>query len=359
MHLDEGTIHAWLDGELPPDESARVEAHAKECAECGALVAEARGFIAGASRIVSSLDVVRGNVIPATSPAATTSKQSLWRKLKLTPARAAIAATILVGVASMFSVQRSQFQTAAPQANKVSAAPAAALPAAAPVPARPTTDTVRPALTVKKPAARDAAVDAVKPALRADRLEAAAPAPPTTQAAPTAPAPSAPLADTRARLAEVVAPQTVAPLSAPPPRQMPAAKAAAGVAGAAAPVAAADNAPLRRMVPANAFASASQAEGCYQLTVDRTSAPPEVPDRFRLQRDSSSGANVVRIQTLSGDSVVSGATWTAPAGGSVVVSFMAKVGRVELTFATNRPTAALTFGGRTLDATIQRNSCER
>ena len=29
QHLDEGTIHAWIDGELPPDEASRVEAHVK------------------------------------------------------------------------------------------------------------------------------------------------------------------------------------------------------------------------------------------------------------------------------------------------------------------------------------------
>ena len=27
-HIDEGTIHAWLDGALPASEGARVEAHA-------------------------------------------------------------------------------------------------------------------------------------------------------------------------------------------------------------------------------------------------------------------------------------------------------------------------------------------
>ena len=63
-HLDEGTIHAWLDGALPPDESARVEAQATACTECAALVAEARGLVAASSRILSSLDAVPGGVIP-------------------------------------------------------------------------------------------------------------------------------------------------------------------------------------------------------------------------------------------------------------------------------------------------------
>ena len=63
-HLDEGTIHAWLDGALSPDESARVETQAGACAECAALVAEARGLVAASSRILSSLDTVPGGVIP-------------------------------------------------------------------------------------------------------------------------------------------------------------------------------------------------------------------------------------------------------------------------------------------------------
>ena len=63
-HLDEGTIHAWLDGALAPDESAQVEAHANSCTECAALVAEARGLIAASSRILSSLDAVPAGVLP-------------------------------------------------------------------------------------------------------------------------------------------------------------------------------------------------------------------------------------------------------------------------------------------------------
>ena len=63
-HLDEGTIHAWLDGALPPDESALVEGHVRSCAGCSALLAEARGLVAASSRILSSLDAVPGDVIP-------------------------------------------------------------------------------------------------------------------------------------------------------------------------------------------------------------------------------------------------------------------------------------------------------
>jgi len=68
QHLDEGTIHSWLDGALSADEAARVEAHLKECLECAAAVAEARGFIAASSRILTALDNAPRGVIPVAAP---------------------------------------------------------------------------------------------------------------------------------------------------------------------------------------------------------------------------------------------------------------------------------------------------
>lgn len=57
-HLDEGTIHAWLDGALSSDEAARAEAHVASCTVCAEAVAEARGLIAASSRILLALDNV-------------------------------------------------------------------------------------------------------------------------------------------------------------------------------------------------------------------------------------------------------------------------------------------------------------
>lgn len=65
QHLDEGTIHAWLDEALPPDETTRVATHVAECETCAQAVAEARGFIAASSRILSALDEVPAGVIPS------------------------------------------------------------------------------------------------------------------------------------------------------------------------------------------------------------------------------------------------------------------------------------------------------
>jgi len=68
QHLDEGTIHSWLDGALDSEEAARVAAHVGECPECAAAVAEARGFIAASSRILTALDNAPRGVIPAAAP---------------------------------------------------------------------------------------------------------------------------------------------------------------------------------------------------------------------------------------------------------------------------------------------------
>ena len=55
-HLDEGTIHGWLDGALGLDEARRVEEHVASCERCTATVAEARGLVAASSRILGALD---------------------------------------------------------------------------------------------------------------------------------------------------------------------------------------------------------------------------------------------------------------------------------------------------------------
>ena len=85
QHLDEGTIHSWLDGALNAEEAARVEAHVKECAQCQAAVAEARGFIAASSRILTALDNAPRGVIPGAAP-----------KRRLDPMVWRIAASVMV-----------------------------------------------------------------------------------------------------------------------------------------------------------------------------------------------------------------------------------------------------------------------
>jgi CarboxypepD_reg-like domain/Putative zinc-finger len=63
-HVDEGTVHAWLDGQLSEDAAAQVSMHIAACAACSAVVAEARGHIAAATRILNALDGVPARVVP-------------------------------------------------------------------------------------------------------------------------------------------------------------------------------------------------------------------------------------------------------------------------------------------------------
>ncbi|MBL0171229.1 MAG: carboxypeptidase-like regulatory domain-containing protein [Gemmatimonadaceae bacterium] len=73
-HVDEGTIHAWIDGAFNVPASATVEAHVSTCSVCQGQVAEARGFIAGASRVVRGLDAVPADVVSREDVARTASR---------------------------------------------------------------------------------------------------------------------------------------------------------------------------------------------------------------------------------------------------------------------------------------------
>src|SRR5579872_4764809 len=130
QHLDEGTIHAWLDGALAASERDAVAEHVAHCAECAAAVADARGMIAGASRILSALDAVPGGVLPRATQR--TPRRSAWRTLGFTPARAALAASLMVAVAGALAVR---YQRAAISGAPATVTPRAGAPAHAIAPA--------------------------------------------------------------------------------------------------------------------------------------------------------------------------------------------------------------------------------
>jgi len=134
QHLDEGTIHAWLDGALSPEEAARVEAHVKECPQCAAAVAEARGFIAGSSRILTALDNAPRGVIPAVAP-----------KKRVDPLVWRIAATVMIVAAGTLVVVRERGGDERPMsaANDGATPTLQQMPAAA-VPATIGTDAISP-----------------------------------------------------------------------------------------------------------------------------------------------------------------------------------------------------------------------
>ena len=51
-HVDDGALHAYLDGELSPVERERLEAHLADCAPCRARLDEERGLVERASQLL-------------------------------------------------------------------------------------------------------------------------------------------------------------------------------------------------------------------------------------------------------------------------------------------------------------------
>lgn len=56
-HLSEDSAYAWLDGALSDTNNALVEQHVQACAQCSAVVAEARGYIAASVHIMNAADL--------------------------------------------------------------------------------------------------------------------------------------------------------------------------------------------------------------------------------------------------------------------------------------------------------------
>ena len=164
QHLDEGTIHSWLDGALTPDEAARVEAHVAECAQCAAAVAEARGFIAASSRILTALDNAPRGVVPVAAPSKRVDPM-VWR----------IAATLMVVAGGTLVVVRNrgadeQLMSAKTDPVTFSSEPTAATKqaptATAPAPAS--------ANQASPQAGRSEALPIARPAVSAERANAGA-----------------------------------------------------------------------------------------------------------------------------------------------------------------------------------------
>ncbi|HTR79002.1 MAG TPA: zf-HC2 domain-containing protein [Gemmatimonadaceae bacterium] len=189
QHLDEGIIHAWIDGALSADEMARVAEHVRSCDACGALVAEARGLAAGASRIVAALDGVPGGVLPSTMSVGPRPATPVRRWLRATPFRAAIAAALVVAVGTMVSVRAHRGAIAPPAAESPRPqSPTVGTSANRPSPAAPATSvsTGIPAATVAKTAQTtrpEAPLTKMPEAPRSDVIAAKTPEAPRSDAA--------------------------------------------------------------------------------------------------------------------------------------------------------------------------------
>lgn len=282
VHPDDGTIHAWLDRQLDDTSAATLEAHLQRCDECAERVAEARGLIAGASRILSSLDVdaaptaklsALDAVKPPVEPRRTlvlTGTASAPRWFRLTPARSAIAAVLVVAVAT--AIVREHQQPNLRRVSTSAAVPAAMAPAAqapstaAPIAVAPTAlPPVAAPMVAEYDSTAGARVAAARTFAKAQRE--------TT---------------VNADLARVAPAPASAPTSSMPTGQtVAAAKVAAGVTGAA------NREELRNTVPEVGVASGSAvaAGGAKPAPRAATTAGVEVPQCYRVESATGAAAN--------------------------------------------------------------------
>src|SRR4051812_28736408 len=70
-HLDEGTLHALLDGELELSEVSEIQMHLGTCVACGSRLQEVKQVLAEADRLVGAIDVPAGAARPRPEPVPT------------------------------------------------------------------------------------------------------------------------------------------------------------------------------------------------------------------------------------------------------------------------------------------------
>ena len=374
-HPDEGTLHTWLDGALAPADASALETHVAGCDPCQARVAEARGLIAGASRVVRALDsltATRGglkdasagtggstspaSIVPAMAPASTpTAGGSMWRLMRVTPTRAAIAAALIVALGITLTRERAAVPTLE-TAGRGSTLPAASsAPAAAPLSGRLTSPAFDSAAAVASEAAPAIASNAAAPraATNAARMSAKLPRPDSQVVA--AAALSAPDSTLHKAIARRIAadqpPRTIeaspaasaamppiVPARASEPGQV--ADASAGLrvaAGRVAARAAAESAaPPADRARTSALSFARHAGTCYRLervsppgalwsggplpmTITLTEIPTELRSNGSAGGNVELGATSARAISLPGDDRVVG-TWTRRAGDTLSIA---------------------------------------
>jgi putative zinc finger protein len=368
-HLDEGTIHAWLDGALDAEEVARVEQHAAECATCAAAVAEARGFVAGASRILTALDHTPANVAPRATAFTSASPRgsrprSVWTTFRLTPARVAAAAVVVVAVGTTLVLTSKpnggqldmdkMLTVSAPTAGvQVSPAPRVRMPV---------------------PAAADSAVALSAPASeRMRRAGIAGRARGKPSGAPTAPSAkrseARQLSDavTTAAVRTAVGDTTKAASAQPPAAGAPRGEAfsAAAPRAAALPLAA-----LRKTAANLSEQRATSYIGCYQVDADSIAVLPTrialdtLTAHATLQRAPTADAAVseryqlMALQSEGRRLALENAYWERLGAGAVRLSFGAPARSVDLRRGGESTlTGFMSVGDRAVRVTLHPLSC--
>ncbi len=216
-HVDDGTLHAYLDGELAPAEAQGVDAHLAQCPACRSRVDEERALIARADELLG-LAAPPDRAVPPFRAGDLKPPVRLWWQLRL-PLAWAATVTLALGIGmylgggvlprraprpateALDSAARDltapRLAARAPQAKQRAArGGAAATPAAPPLPVE--RDALRESAAVAANALGRARTEPVAPSFAA-RKAAAEPSPPPPQSPPP-PMPAVPVSLDSARL---------------------------------------------------------------------------------------------------------------------------------------------------------------
>src|SRR6266571_378625 len=130
-HVDDGTLHAYLDGELSPVQSQDVEAHIAQCPDCRDRLEEERALIARADELLG-LAAPPDRATPPFRPGDPEPPVRLWWRVRL-PLAWAATVVLALGAGMYFGPRALQReQPAADQRTSDLAAGRALPPVAAP-----------------------------------------------------------------------------------------------------------------------------------------------------------------------------------------------------------------------------------
>ncbi len=220
-------LSAYIDGEVTPSETVRVEEHVAGCEECERELGSLRAT-SSLLRSLPELEVPRSFALTEAPAPVGFAPQLVWTTRFATSLAALFLVALLLGDVLGFVGQTPQQGS---QEQALSAAQAPAAPALAPAPAAPAPPApAAPAPTAPAPAAPAPAAPAPAPAPAAAAPAPAAPAadepmPPALEAravpAPAAPAPAAAVAETAGESEETLAPRALAAPAAPDVEEQP------------------------------------------------------------------------------------------------------------------------------------------
>ena len=121
-HVDEGTLHAYLDGELPSGERAALEAHVAQCVICRGTLAEERALLERASALLASARPVE-RAAPPFEQLRSVPKRSPWQVRVPIAWAASIAVALGIGYFFRNPDQATPTAVSPPPANTVAVGP--------------------------------------------------------------------------------------------------------------------------------------------------------------------------------------------------------------------------------------------